>query len=49
MPHRALLLEPTEPGVLIGLSALPFYVLRRPHGWNSLEDAIGRLLDVVGQ
>ena len=49
LPHRALLVEPSDPAALIELSALPFFELRRPQGWHSLDDALARLLDAVGQ
>lgn len=43
-PHRAVRLAPTDPHVVIALSALPCYELRRPRDWASLRDATDLLV-----
>jgi hypothetical protein len=47
IPHRGIRLAPTEPETLLRLSALPHLRLVRPQRWDSLRDAVGRLLDAI--
>lgn len=47
-PHRSVRLVPGAPEALVDLSSLPVWRLSRPRRWDSLADAGGRLLDVIG-
>ncbi|HEY8727713.1 MAG TPA: hypothetical protein VIL96_03775 [Gaiellaceae bacterium] len=47
--HRAVRLPPLEPGMLLALSALPAWRLRRPRDWSSLESAATALLAAIGR
>jgi hypothetical protein len=38
---------PTDPAGLLGLASLPGWHLRRPQGWESIDEATGRLLDAI--
>ena len=46
--HRGVRLPPTDPTALLGVAALDGFELRRPSGWDSLDDAMELLLDRVG-
>lgn len=45
--NRSILLEATDPEVLLDLAALPAWRLTRPRHWSSLPSAVDRLLDVA--
>ncbi len=45
--HRAVQMLPSDPAVLVELSALPCYELRRPREWASLGDAARVLVDAL--
>jgi hypothetical protein len=47
LPHRGVRLMPSDPGALIGLTALPHLRLTRPRSWASLDDAADRLLGAI--
>jgi hypothetical protein len=47
--QRSLRLEPSDPGALLRLAALPGWSLTRPTGWQSLGDAAHLLLDVAAR
>lgn len=42
--HRTVNLMPRDPGMLVALSALPCYELRRPRSWASMRDCVERLV-----
>ncbi len=42
--HRSLLVEPTDPGALLQLAALPAWKLTRPKAWESLDPVLTQLL-----
>jgi hypothetical protein len=42
--HRGVRLAPTDPAVLVELSALPHWELRRPQRWDAMEAGVTRLL-----
>jgi hypothetical protein len=48
VPHRGTRLYPPDPSVLIELSALPFFELRRVRSWESAADGLQMLLDAIG-
>jgi hypothetical protein len=46
--ERGLRLSPARPEVLVDLAELPAWELRRTHGWDSLDAAVDRLLELAG-
>ena len=46
--HRGLRLPPTDPSALLDVAARPGYQLRRPRGWEGLDDAVELLLERFG-
>ena len=48
--HRAIAVPWEDPVALLDLAARPAFVWRRPKGWDTVEDAIARLLaEIVGE
>jgi hypothetical protein len=45
--HRGVRLPPTDPTALLGVAALDGFELRRPAGWDALDDAMELLLDRI--
>jgi len=45
--HRALQVAPRDPLAMIELSSLPLLEFTRPRRWQSLDDALARLLDAA--
>jgi hypothetical protein len=43
----SLFTTPREPAALLDLAALPAWRLRRPHSWQSMDDAVRRLVDAL--
>lgn len=46
--HRGLRLPPTDPEAMLDVAARPGYELRRPRGWDGLDDAVELLLERFG-
>lgn len=44
--HRSMMVEPTDPGALLELAALPAWKLTRPRTWESLAPVLTRLLEL---
>ena len=49
LPGRTVRLVPTRPEEMVDLSSLPVWQLRRPRRWDTLAEAAGLLLDVLGE
>jgi hypothetical protein len=43
----SLFAAPRDPAVLLDLATLPAWRLMRPHGWESMADAVDRVLDAI--
>jgi len=47
LPHRGVFVEPPRPARLVEYAALPHWRLRRPHGWDSVQEGVERLLGAL--
>ena len=47
IPHRSVRLEPSDAGALVALASLPVLRFRRPRVWESLPNAVDRLMDAI--